>query len=199
MRRSWPAFALLLGCSPFAVTRRPIESPANPDRGRLILKVVSGDRLARGYVFTVRNGEDFAEYLSRAEPTVLEDVHPGRIRLWVSGRRSSPRFCQFDVNPGEEATVEFRLRQAKAAEAAEDFALVTGKVVAYTALGVLYVVVWLPIESLVHGDSGDDDDDDDFQPVRGCSQCGHSPCSCARPPPRPDPKPRVRSLLKDKP
>jgi hypothetical protein len=197
MPRLLPLFLALSACTSVTTSRAALHDPeSNPVRGSLQIKALRGEspeRLASGYVFTVlRNGAMVGAYESSSnEATSIDDLEAGPYQISITGRHINPRSVDAEVLAGQRTQVKLWVRNARRSATMEDTAEVTGKMLLYTALIVVYAVVWVA-EACVNADS---DDDSNFE----CPRCHQSPCICrpadktALPPPGP-----VNKYRKDK-
>jgi hypothetical protein len=182
-----PALLLLSACTTVEISRQPLHDPeSNPSRGALMIKALRAEapeKLSSGYVFTVtRYGAMMGAYESSSnEATDVDDLPPGPYQISITGRHINPISVDTDVQAGQRTLVKLWVRNARRASTMEDTAEVTGKVILYTALCVVYAVV-LVADACLSSDSDDDD---------RCPRCGQSPCVCrpadkkAQPPPGP--------------
>jgi len=192
MSRLLPLFLSLLtlsACTSVTTSRGSINDPeSNPARGSLQIKALRDDspeKLASGYVFTVlRNGAMVGAYESSSnEATAIDDLEPGPYQITITGRHINPRSVDTEVLVRQRTQVKLWVRNARRSATMEDTAEVTGKVFLYTALIVVYAVVWVA-EACINSDS---DNDSNFE----CPRCHQSPCVCrpadktALPPPGP--------------
>jgi hypothetical protein len=199
------AILCLWGCTPIRIRHVRDEAPARDDTGTLVLKALRGrdpERLASDYAFSVSGtGLDTTVTSSSDAPSVLPGLKGGMYDISVSGKKVSSQKARVCVRPGEQTVVELRVRKARAASQAEDFAVVTAK----TPLYLLAALFYLPIAALC-GELGDDDCDEitvftgDARP--SCSHpSGPGPAGGRKPPKEDKQSPpqdtRVRSLLKE--
>jgi len=196
------AVASATGCSSLVLSESEAGPETDPSRGEVRLKAPrrgSSDQ-ARGYAFLLRapDGSLVAETPSGGGPWAFEDLPPGKYEVRISGRKIRSFSVDVKVKPGRRSTLTFYAWRERASGAAEDVAIVTGKTLFYTVLGVIYIP-WLCVQETLL-DIDDDDDEDD--PVRVYAGARNDNTRRKDKPEEPEkhegtPRPRVRSLLKD--
>lgn len=176
MTRNTSAALLLLlalaGCTTVEVELLDPPTPLeNPHKGAMLLKCLRDDspeKLANGYLFTIQRNVNFngAYESSSAAPTSVTDLDAGIYQVTITGKHINPVTADVQVWPGKLSQVVLWVRNARNASNLEDTAEVTGKVLLYTVLCVVYAVVW------VASDWSSSDDDE-------CPRCHHTVCTCA--------------------
>lgn len=170
-RISVAAFILVSGCSVVQVDERPMDGSL----GAVELKAIKRDdpdELTSGYAFRVK-GRRFKSGWVSAEstgPVLLPGLRPGSYTVEVRGKGISPKRFEIDVRPGVRTSIAVLRKNVKRneriAEKAEAVAVAAGKAVLYTVGFVGYVIIVLPVQACLEGDSDDEDDEDDCRAAK---------------------------------
>lgn len=182
------AVLLASGCSVVRVD----EVPMDGSLGAVEIKAIKRDdpdELTWGYAFLLKGPGTKPVWITAepSGPVLLPNLKPGPYTVEVRGKGISPKRFEVDIRAGVRTSIAVLRKNVKRNERIEALAAATGKAILYSVGFVGYVLIVLPIQACLDGDTGDDDDEDDdwssFSP-----SSDHRPCRSRSAKPAPAPR-----------